>query len=99
MKRRTFLQLSSAAAAATAFPWRGALAQSDDWKTYEIVTRVEVLAPRGATQAWVPLPLTEDTPWFKSVGSTWSGNTSAARLVSDGKYGASMLHAQWREGE
>ncbi len=98
MKRRTFLQLTSAAAAASALPWRAAQA-ADDWETYEVVTRVEILQPRGASQAWVPLPLTEDTAWFKAIGNTWSGNTASARLVSDGKYGATMLHAQWRDGE
>jgi transglutaminase-like putative cysteine protease len=98
MDRRNFLKTTSAAAAASALPWRGAHA-AEDWKAYAIVTRVEVLKPRGATQAWVPLPLTADTSWFRAVGNTWSGNTASARLVSDGKYGATMLHAQWREGE
>ena len=98
MDRRNFLKTTSAAAAAAALPWREAHA-STDWQTYEIVTRVEVLKPRGVSQAWVPLPLAEDTPWHKAVGSSWSGNAERAQVVSDGKYGASMLHARWRDGE
>jgi transglutaminase-like putative cysteine protease len=97
MNRRHFLKTTSAAAAAAALPWRET--HASDWKTYEIVTRVEVLKPRGASQAWVPLPLSEDTPWHKAIGSSWSGNAETARIVSDGKYGASMLHARWRDGE
>jgi transglutaminase-like putative cysteine protease len=98
MNRRNFLKTSSAAAAAAALPWRQAQA-STDWTTYEIVTRVEVLKPRGVSQAWVPLPLTGETEWFKAIGNNWSGNAEQARIVSDGKYGASMLHARWRDGE
>ena len=98
MDRRAFLRTTTAAAAVSALPWRGARA-ADDWKSYEVVTRVEILKPRGASQAWVPLPLTEETAWFKAIGNNWSGNAAGARVVSDGKYGATMLHAQWRDGE
>ena len=98
MDRRDFLKTTSAAAATAALPWREALAGTD-WRSYEIVTRVEILKPRGTAQAWVPLPMTDETAWFKAIGSSWSGNAAQARIVSDGKYGVSMVHAQWRDGE
>ena len=97
MKRRTFLKLTSAAAASSALPWRAAQA-ADDWKAYEIVSRVEVLKPRGVSLAWVPVPGV-DTDWQKTLGSSWTGNAERASLMHDGKYGASMVVAQWREGE
>ena len=99
MDRRTFLRTTSAAAAASALPWREALANSGDWRSYEVVTRVEVLKPRGVSHAWIPLPMGQDTDWHKSIGNAWSGNAAQARVASDGKYGASMVHAQWGEGE
>jgi len=98
MNRRIFLKTSSAAAAAAALPWRTALAQ-EDWRAYEIVSRVEVLAPHGASRAWIPLPLSDDTPWHKAVGNAWSGNAAQARIVSDGKYGVGMLYAAWGAGQ
>ena len=98
MNRRLFLRTSSAAAAAAALPWHGALAQ-EGWRAYEIVSRVEVLAPRGDSRAWVPLPLSDDTPWQKAVGNAWSGNAAQARIVSDGKYGVAMLYAEWGAGQ
>ena len=96
MDRRAFLQTSAAAAAASALPWRDALA-STEWRTFETVTRVEVLKPRGVSRAWVPLPMADDTDWQKSVGSTWTGNAARAQVASDGKYGVTMVYAEWRE--
>ena len=98
MDRRLFLKSSSAAAAAAALPWRAAVA-AEGWRSYEIVTRVEVLAPRGASRAWVPVPTVEEAQWQKVVGNAWSGNAAQARLVSDGKYGVGMLYAQWADGQ
>jgi transglutaminase-like putative cysteine protease len=98
MDRRAFLQTSAAAAAASALPWRDALA-STEWRTFETITRVEVLKPRGVSRAWVPLPMTDDTDWQKTVGSTWTGNAARAQVASDGKYGATMVFAEWRDGE
>jgi transglutaminase-like putative cysteine protease len=98
MDRRAFLQTSAAAAAASALPWRDALA-STEWRTFETVTRVEVLKPRGVSRAWVPLPMADDTDWQKAVGSTWTGNAARAQVASDGKYGVTMVHAEWRDGE
>jgi len=96
MHRREFLKTSYAAAAVAALPWRGALA-ADGWRVYEAVTRVEITEPRGASLAWVPLPFTDRTDWFRDIGSHWQGN-GRARMVRDAKYGASMVVAQWDAG-
>jgi transglutaminase-like putative cysteine protease len=98
MDRRAFLQTSAAAAAASALPWRDALA-STEWRTFETVTRVEVLKPRGVSRAWVPLPMADETDWQKSVGSSWTGNAARAQVAADGKYGVTMVYAEWRETE
>jgi transglutaminase-like putative cysteine protease len=98
MDRRAFLQTSVAAAAAAALPWRDVLA-SAGWRTFETVTRVEVLKPRGVSRAWVPLPMTEDTDWHKALGNDWSGNAARAQILRDEKYGTTMLFAEWRDGE
>jgi transglutaminase-like putative cysteine protease len=97
MDRRIFLK-SSAAAAVAALPWRGALAAAG-WRTFETLTRVEVLNPIGKTLAWVPLPFAESSDWFRDVASSWSGNASEAGIERDGKYGARMLAAEWRPGQ
>ena len=104
MKRRTFLLVATATPLVTALP-RLAIAQHlpfepkpGAWKTYEIVTRVEVLKTAGRTQAWIPLP-SVNSDYQKVEGDTWTGNAAAARIASDGTYGARMLHAEWNPGE
>jgi transglutaminase-like putative cysteine protease len=97
MDRRVFLKSSAAAAAASALPWRGSLAAAE-WRTYDVITRVEILKPQGISRVWLPLPLVEDRPWQRSYGSQWSGNAARAQILPDGKYGATMLYAEWNGG-
>ncbi len=105
MKRRHFLGAAAALPALHAFPRLAAAQQlpyeprqADSWRMFEIVTRVEVAKPVGATRVWVPVP-SMDESWQRTVGSSWSGNAASARLVRDGKYGASMVAAEWGAGE
>jgi transglutaminase-like putative cysteine protease len=99
MDRRSFLSTSVAAAAASALPWRETAASGGEWRSYEVTTRVAILNARGGARAWIPLPMTGDTPWQTALGNSWSGNASQARIHADGKYGAAILAAEWREGE
>jgi transglutaminase-like putative cysteine protease len=94
MDRRAFLQTGIAFSTLAALPWRSAGAASE-WRVYELVTRIEVELPEGGSRVWLPLPMTGDTDWQRNLGSSWSGNAAQARLMSDGKYGASMLYAEW----
>ena len=98
MRRRAFLKVSAAAAAAGSLSWRSAGA-TPDWQTYDVATKVTILKPRGASRAWVPLPLVDDTDWHRAIGNSWSGNAAKVQVHSDGKYGAAMLLAEWSEGE
>jgi transglutaminase-like putative cysteine protease len=104
MKRRNFLQAAAAAPLAAALPQLARAQQTHfdpkpgAWRTFEVTTAVEVLKPSGATQVWIPLP-SVDGDYQRTGANSWSGNAAEARVVSDGKYGASMLHAQWRDGE
>ena len=68
------------------------------WRTFEITTRVELPKPAMATRAWIPVPSVEGD-YQKVLGDVWSGNAANVELVSDAKYGAKMLAAQWRDGE
>jgi transglutaminase-like putative cysteine protease len=105
MKRRAFLAAAAAAPALHLLPRTAAAQQlpfepraAETWRTYEIVTRVDVAKPVGVVRAWVPVP-SMDESWQRSVGTEWSGNAAAVRLVRDGKYGAAMVAAEWAPGE
>jgi transglutaminase-like putative cysteine protease len=76
-------------------PWRALAAK--DWRTYEVITKVEVAFPKGVTRVWLPLPMIADTAWHRSLGNEWSGNASQARVLYDGKYGVPMLYAEWND--
>ena len=47
----------------------------------------------------MPLPLTTKTDWHNPLGNKWTGNASQMKVVTDGKYGAEMLYAEWKDGE
>lgn len=97
MDRRAFLKTGIACAAAS-LSWRGALAASE-WRIYEVVARIDVSWPKDVSRVWLPLPMLDDTPWHRSLGSSWSGNASRTDIASDGKYGVSMLYAEWPAAE
>lgn len=100
--RRALLKAATGAALFTALP-RTLLAQAQeerrfapqpgDWKTFEIVTRVN-LQKTGPSTIWVPLP-SVDTEWQRSLTSNWSGNATEMRLGSDPRYGARFLMARF----
>jgi transglutaminase-like putative cysteine protease len=100
MDRRKFLKTAAAAGAVGALPWREAVARTTgDWRSYEIVTRVTILNPRGVSKAWIPLPMMDETEWHRPLGTTWTGNAAKAQIRRDGKYGAAMMSAEWGGGE
>jgi transglutaminase-like putative cysteine protease len=97
MDRRAFLQTGIAFSAAAALPWREAFAAAE-WRSYELTTKVELQFPEGASRVWLPLPMSGDTAWQRGFGASWSGNAARAQVLSDGKYGAAMLYAEWPAG-
>jgi hypothetical protein len=92
MDRRAFLKSGIAVGAAT-LPWRARAAS--EWRTYEVATKIDLAFPKGLSRVWLPLPMTADTDWHRSLGNEWSGNATRAQVLSDGKYGVSMLYAEW----
>jgi transglutaminase-like putative cysteine protease len=100
MKRRTLLQALPAAGLLSTVPW-AARAQSAQagWRTFETVTRLEITQPTGAVQAWVPLPLSQDTDWFQTLENSVSGNFEKSRIVHEPVYRAAMIAATFKAGE
>jgi transglutaminase-like putative cysteine protease len=98
--RRDLLKGGAALSALSAFPSL-AFAQSlfnpalGAWRSFQIVTRLEIDKPEGTVQAWVPLPSVNETDWFRSGTSEWKTNAKAAQVKRDAKYGAELLHVEW----
>jgi len=86
MHRRDFLRSAGAVTAGLAWPaarstFAETAATRDGWRTFEIVTRAEVLEPSGPTRLWVPAPLGAETPYQKAIATTFKAEGGTARLV------------------
>ena len=88
MKRRDFLRTAGVASAALAFPTAGRLfaddaapAISNDWRTFEIIARVEVLNPSGETRVWLPAALSMDTPYQRTSSNKFEAQGGKPHLV------------------
>lgn len=99
LSRRDFL-VAAGALASTALP-RVAAAEErrfephpGPWRTFEVTSRVEIQDASDATRVWLPMP-SLDTDYQKSLGDTWTGNATTARVVTDAKYGAKILYAEF----
>jgi len=106
MDRRTFITSAAALPLAHGLP---SLAQAPaqarqfapgaiGWRTFEVVTEINVISAGGVTRAWVPVP-TLDTEWQQSQPSTWSGNMADVAIDTDKTYGAKMVRATWAADE
>jgi transglutaminase-like putative cysteine protease len=105
MERREFLRNGAAATVAATLggpPCIGWAATGSDgakWRTFEVVTRVDIANPGAPTRVWLPMPLAVDTDYQKSLGQNWTGNAAVARVYRDDKYGAGVFYAEWPAGE
>jgi transglutaminase-like putative cysteine protease len=68
-----------------------------EWRTYEVVTTVNLKAG-GINKLWLPLPLNQDTLFQRTLGHTWEGNpgNSSMRRLPDGDL--EVFHSEWRDG-
>src|SRR5262249_35486330 len=108
VNRRNFLRATTMAPAVL---WAGAKslpAQSrdgtarparatDQWRNYEIATRVEVQRPSGRTRVWLPTPLV-DTPYQRTLGDTYRADGGFVEMVERPNDALDMLVAEWPEG-
>ncbi len=69
-----------------------------EWRTYEIITTVNLKNARGQSRLWLPLPLNQDTLFQRTLGHSWSGNpeNSSMRRFPDGDL--EVFHCEWDDG-
>jgi len=101
LTRRALLQ---AGVAASAIPlWRVAGAQErrfepqvSGWRTFEVVTTVNVADVKGASRVWLPMP-DVSTEYQVSLDHAWTGSASIVRIVTDPVSNVRMLYAEFPE--
>ena len=104
MNRRELLMAGAALAGAAALPRLATagqryIGQPGAWREYETVTRIDLANPGGRAQAWVPVPSVNEPDWFRSLGNEWQTNAASARIERDPRYGAEMVHFEWKADE
>ena len=103
MHRRDFIRSAGIVTAGLAWPGsRSSFAETSPsipWRTFETVTRAEVLDSSGITRVWVPAPLAVDTPYQKAVRTTFKAEGGMANLFADkGLDSVAMVAAQFPAG-
>jgi transglutaminase-like putative cysteine protease len=56
---------------------------SNEWRTFEVITRVELLKPVGVSHIWLPVPLIRDTSYQKTISDRFKAETGTAKLSKD----------------
>jgi transglutaminase-like putative cysteine protease len=110
MNRRTFLKTTTALsglATLSGWPAGGSPTHAQDrtfdprpgnWRTFEVTHRIEVQWPKGVTRAWLPVP-SVNTEYQQVLDNRWSGNARTAQLLTEPKYRAVILSAEFAKGE
>ncbi len=102
MNRRDFLRSSGVVAAGLAFPKATRLlageANPENWRTFEVTTRVEVLKPSGATRVWLPAALVIETPFQKTLSNTFNADGGMTRMVENKVDGLGIVAAEFPAG-
>lgn len=104
MRRRDFiLDLSGAVCSASLLTlgsrWSMAQAQAPagaGWRTFEVVTSVDIASPVGPTLLWIPLPSNAVTDYQRLLEVSWEAPGAAKAEISViSTYDVRLLHVEW----
>ena len=52
------------------------------WRTFEVVTEVEIRPQDVPAKVWLPFPLYGDTDYQRTLDTRWTGNPAATGIYS-----------------
>lgn len=97
--RREFVR---ATAAAFTFPDIGRLVAKDanegGWRTFEVITTVEVLKPSGPTRVWMPAALSVATPYQRTLANTVQCEAAIPRTIETKTDGLKIITVEFPAG-
>jgi transglutaminase-like putative cysteine protease len=99
MNRRDFLRANGSICAGWTFS-RAVPALADSlsaakWRTFEVVTSVELLKPDGASHIWLPAPLIHNTPYQNTISTRFSAKDGTAALTNDKQTALGIVSAKY----
>lgn len=99
MNRRSFLRANGALCAGFALtkaaPVLAEAWAQGGWRTFEVVTQVELLKPSGTCHIWLPAALTRDTPYQKTLSNHFAAQGGTARLTRDKQNALGIVSATY----
>jgi transglutaminase-like putative cysteine protease len=97
MNRRDFLRANSSICAgwalSRAVPALADTSPAGKWRTFEVVTQVELLKPNGISHIWLPAPLIRDTPYQHTISARFTAPGGTAKLSKDKQSALGMVSA------
>ena len=76
MNRRDFLRANSSICAgwvlSRAMPVLADTPSAGEWRTFEVITKVELLQPNGISHIWLPAPLIRNTPYQNTISTRFT---------------------------
>src|SRR5271156_6189892 len=99
MNRRDFLQANSSLCAGWALS-RAVSVLADtpptsEWRTFEVITNVELLKPGGISHIGLPAPLIRNTPYQNTISTEFTANGGTATLSKDKQSALGIVSATY----
>jgi transglutaminase-like putative cysteine protease len=101
MDRREFLISGGGATVASLLPRARPLflrPRTAVGRAFEVITRIEILKPSGATRVWVPAPLVAETPYQKKLANSFHAEGGTAQLIESKADGLGIVVAEFPSG-
>jgi transglutaminase-like putative cysteine protease len=99
MNRRDFLRANSAICAgwalSRAVPVLADTSPAGLWRTFEVVTQVELRKPNGIGHIWLPAPLIRNTPYQNTISTRFTAQGGTARLSKDKQSALGIVSARY----
>src|SRR5258708_8587368 len=102
MNRRDFVRSASTVSAGLVFAKAVRLSaqapMSENWRTFEVTTRVEVQKSSGTTRVWVPAALISQTPFQKTLSNTFDAGSGTAKILDGKSESLGIIAAEFSAG-
>src|SRR5271156_4909274 len=99
MNRRDFLRANSSICAgwalSRAMPGLADTPSAGQWRTFEVVTTVELLKPNGISRIWLPAPLIFNTPYQNTISTRFTAEGGTATLSKDQQSDLGIVSAMY----
>src|ERR1700678_3361716 len=103
MNRRDFLRANSSICAgwalSRAVPILADTRSAGEWRTFEVVTRVELSKPNGISHIWLPAPLIRNTPYQNTISTRFTAKSGTAMLSRDEQSALGIVSARYPANE